>query len=39
LVGEIDKTNALVKAGKLVQAKQEGKKLLDIRDANHKKFR
>ncbi len=39
LVGEIDKTNALVKVGKLVQAKQEGKKLLDIRDANHKKFR
>ena len=25
LVGEIDKTNALVKAGKLVQAKQDGK--------------
>ncbi|MHA3049142.1 cytochrome b562 [Acinetobacter sp. ANC 4641] len=39
LVGEIDKTNALVKAGQLAQAKQEGKKLLDIRDTNHKKFR
>lgn len=39
LVAEIDKTNALVKAGQLAQAKQEGKKLLDIRDVNHKKFR
>ncbi|ENV46754.1 hypothetical protein P255_00903 [Acinetobacter brisouii CIP 110357] len=39
LIGEIDKTNALVKTGKLAQAKQEGKKLLDIRDTNHKKFR
>ena len=39
LVVEIDKTNALVKAGQLAQAKQEGKKLLDIRDVNHKKSR
>lgn len=39
LITAIDKTNALVKAGKLAQAKQEGKKLLDIRDSNHQKFR
>lgn len=39
LVMEIDKTNALVKAGKLAQAKQEGQKILTIRDVNHKKFR
>ena len=36
LVAEIDKTNLLVKAGKLDQAKIEGKKLIDIRNSNHK---
>ncbi|ENV54853.1 MULTISPECIES: cytochrome b562 [Acinetobacter] len=39
LVAEIDKTNLLVKAGKLDQAKVEGKTLLDIRNVNHKKFK
>ena len=39
LVAEIDKTNLLVKAGKLDQAKIEGKKLIDIRNINHKKFK
>lgn len=39
LIAEIDKTNLLVKAGKLDQAKVEGKTLLDIRNVNHKKFK
>ncbi|MFX9093437.1 cytochrome b562, partial [Acinetobacter baumannii] len=39
LVAEIDKTNLLVKAGKLDQAKIEGKKLIDSRNINHKKFK
>lgn len=39
LVAEIDKTNLLVKTGKLDQAKIEGKKLIDIRNSNHKKFK
>lgn len=39
LVAEIDKTKALVNAGKLDQAKVEGKKLIAIRDQGHKLYK
>lgn len=39
LIAEIDKTNNLVKAGKMVQAKAEGKKILQLRDEGHKAMR
>lgn len=39
LVAQIDKTKALVNAGKLDQAKLEGKKLLAIRDQGHKLYK
>lgn len=39
LIVEIDKTNNLVKAGKMVQAKAEGKKILQLRDEGHKAMR
>jgi len=39
LVVEIDKTKALVQAGKLDQAKADGKKLLAIRDQGHKLYK
>ncbi|WP_075182722.1 cytochrome b562 [Pantoea sp. 1.19] len=39
LIAQIDKTDALAKAGKLDEAKAEAKKLADIRNVNHQKFR
>nr|WP_174507361.1 cytochrome b562 [Acinetobacter sp. Marseille-Q1620] len=39
LVVQVDKTKTLVDAGKLDQAKLEGKKLLLIRDQNHKLYK
>ena len=36
LIVEIDKTQALVKAGHLDHAKMEGKKIAEIRDQGHK---
>ncbi|WP_239326506.1 cytochrome b562 [Snodgrassella gandavensis] len=35
LIAEIDKTSKLVKAGKMAQAKTEGKKILQLRDEGH----
>lgn len=35
LIGQIDKTSTLLKAGQLAQAKVEGQKLKTIRDAGH----
>ncbi|PIT24890.1 cytochrome b562 [Snodgrassella alvi] len=35
LIAEIDKTSKLVNAGKLAQAKTEGKKILQLRDEGH----
>ncbi len=39
LIAQIDVVNELAKANKLDEAKTEAKKLEDIRNANHKKFR
>lgn len=35
LIAEIDKTSRLVNAGKMAQAKMEGKKILQLRDEGH----
>ncbi|ERK17397.1 MAG: cytochrome b562 [Pantoea sp.] len=39
LIAQIDVVDQLAKANKLDEAKTEAKKLEDIRNANHKKFR
>ncbi|QKJ88787.1 Cytochrome B562 [Paramixta manurensis] len=39
LIGQIDTSMALAKAGKVDEAKDAAKKLADIRNENHKKFR
>lgn len=36
LIAQIDKTQAVVKAGHLDHAKMEGKKIAEIRDQGHK---
>jgi len=38
IIVEIDKANALVQAGKLDEAKKQGKKIAELRDQGHKHY-
>jgi soluble cytochrome b562 len=38
IIVEIDKTKALVQAGKLDEAKKQGKKIAELRDQGHKAY-
>ncbi|WP_038344618.1 cytochrome b562 [Acinetobacter sp. A47] len=38
IIGEIDKTKLLVQAGKLDEAKKQGKKIAELRDQGHKYY-